>query len=187
MSGRDSGEQWAPSTSASDRKSLLGKTTEDVFGESSVEARMRIKAGRWGWARPGVWVWSGGDSSSVGGFGGWRESSEGVQSIVGIMVWGYEELGASTFSVGRWKARVRAWKFCVSSLRRVDTSPRVTLTTYYSFKVPINLLHFCSDPVIASCVVISINKPLLISYIEDVRFFLYCKIRWLILGYLISH
>lgn len=46
MSGRDSGEQWAPSTSASDRKSLLGKTTEDVFGESSVEARMRIKAGR---------------------------------------------------------------------------------------------------------------------------------------------
>lgn len=46
MSGRDSGEQWAPSISASDRKSLLRKTPEDVLGESSAEARMRIKL--WG-------------------------------------------------------------------------------------------------------------------------------------------
>lgn len=46
MSGRDSGEQWAPSISVSDRKSLLGKTPEDVLGESSAEARMRIKL--WG-------------------------------------------------------------------------------------------------------------------------------------------
>lgn len=87
-----------------------------------------------------------------------KRRSEAVPSSVG-----YKELGASAFSVGRWKERARAWKFCVSSLRRVGTTPRVTLTTYY-FKV-LNLLHFCSDPVIASCVVISINKPLLISYI----------------------
>lgn len=93
------------------------------------------------------------------GIGG---KAQGVQSTVGVTVREHKELGASAFSVDRWKGRARAWRFCASSRRAVGTSPRVTLTTYY-LKV-LTLLHFCSDPVIASCVVVSINKPLLISY-----------------------